>query len=99
MLRVLLALLKPLASIAQSTLRIADALDRAWPKRTSVISSTYVPYDPEAFDEEVARREAFEQRRGRPLADHEELPGSFDHKDRLAGVRAFLGFDDNNRAD
>jgi hypothetical protein len=99
MFRVLRALLRPLHTIAVDLGRVADALDRAHPKRTSVISSTYVPYDPEAFDEEVARREAFERRRGRPLADHEELPGGFDHKDRLAGVRAFLGLDDNHRSD
>jgi hypothetical protein len=96
MFRALLAVLRPLHTLAKASVRIADALDRAHPKRTSTVASTYVPYNEDAFDEENARREAFEKRRGRPLDDHEELPAAFDHKDRLAGVRRYLGFDDNS---
>lgn len=95
MLKVLLFLARGLKGIGNDLKRIADALDRAHPlPRKGASTSTFVAYDEDSFLDESDRRAKFEARRGRPLADDEEIPGAFDHTDRLGAVRRWLGVDE-----
>lgn len=95
MLKALLFLARGLAGLTTEVKRIADALDRAHPLPRKGAEATYVAFDEAEQQAEDARREEYAARRKRPLSDEEEVPVAFDHTDRLAKIRAFLGADEH----
>lgn len=85
--RVLLALLRPLMRLARAAERIADVLESTAapppPAREIMVYMT----DP---SEEDARRDSYSRHLGRELAPDEEIPDGFNPDDPSGAVAAFL---------
>jgi hypothetical protein len=88
--RLLLALLRPLRSIATSAVRIADALERLAPKQRTEVTPDYIGFEEADQDAEADRRAAYERALGRSLGEDEEIPADYDPRDARSYIKHFL---------
>jgi hypothetical protein len=88
--RLLLALLRPLRSIATSAVRIADALDRLAPKQRTEVEPDYIGFDEGEDAAEAARRADYEKNLGRPLGEDEPIPEDYVARDWPSYFKHFL---------
>lgn len=77
MIRLLLALLRPMRSIAKSLVLISAALDRLAPPKAKAVQFDYLPFSEPEQDAETARREAYESAIGRSLGEDEDVPADY----------------------